>query len=431
MTDFYSDFFCVTQLKRFSYARDGGGCRKLSHLVEFPDRLDMQPYVQEQEQGCYTAEALQYRLSAVIVHIGRTPDSGHYAAYVRHRNEWFLVNDDQVQAVSLAEVQSQAAYILLYERAHTTTAHSPLPTLSSRSSLNQRLHSAMMSPTVSIPRASVAVPAGDSGRFGSNPMRAPLSAQHTAAVSAREQGQLGMGEANTSYLAALQQRRADCDWLESNPLRPAVPTTNAATVPTTEQPPPPKATSSTTATINSSMSAASPATTARVTVSRRKALFRSLNFFSRSRDINSSKRRQMLGLQGLGHHLDTPTAGTGKGVKRANSSSSSGGEQYFSQQHFERPEDSRPETATEEGVPFASTPVPAAAATTTEEDRMEVTSGSGSTDIAVQCESPKRRRLSEQDNSSSKEPAAQPKRGSWLFFIPKQLKAMFTAQTSD
>lgn len=418
MTDFYSDFFCVTQLKRFSYARDGGGCRKLSHLVEFPDRLDMQPYVQEQEQGCYTAEALQYRLNAVIVHIGRTPDSGHYAAYVRHRNEWFLVNDDQVQAVSLAEVQSQAAYILLYERAHTTTAHSPLPTLNSRSSLNQRLHSAMMSPTVSIPRASVAVPAGDSGRFGSNPMRAPLSAQYTAAVSAREQGQLGMGGANTSYLAALQQRRADCDWLESNPLRPAVPTTNAATVPTEEQPAPHKATSSTTATLNSSMSAASPATSARVAVSRRKALFRSLNFFSRSRDINSSKRKQMLGLQGLGHHLDTPTAGTGKGVKRANSSS--GGEQYFAQQHFERPEDSRPEAATAEGD-----------ATTTEEEWMEVTSGSGNTDIAVQCESPKRRRLSERDNNSSKEPAAQPKRGSWLFFIPKQLKAMFTTQTSD
>ena len=34
-----------------------------------------------------------YRLKAVIIHLGKSVHSGHYVAYVRHNEDWVLFND--------------------------------------------------------------------------------------------------------------------------------------------------------------------------------------------------------------------------------------------------------------------------------------------------------------------------------------------------
>jgi ubiquitin carboxyl-terminal hydrolase 36/42 len=53
---------------------------KNDRMVNFPDQLDMAPFVLRPQK----AESLQYRLFGVVCHIGSTITSGHYTAFARH-----------------------------------------------------------------------------------------------------------------------------------------------------------------------------------------------------------------------------------------------------------------------------------------------------------------------------------------------------------
>jgi ubiquitin C-terminal hydrolase len=44
-----------------------------------------------------------YRLSAVIVHNGKTMKKGHYYSYVRYGDIWYICNDDSVSVVLIEE----------------------------------------------------------------------------------------------------------------------------------------------------------------------------------------------------------------------------------------------------------------------------------------------------------------------------------------
>lgn len=64
-----------------------------------------------------TAEdEMEYELSAVIVHIGESYNSGHYICYVKIENCWFYTSDTSVKRVPFAEVQNAQAYILIYNK---------------------------------------------------------------------------------------------------------------------------------------------------------------------------------------------------------------------------------------------------------------------------------------------------------------------------
>ena len=41
----------------------------------------------------------QYELVAVISHIGKNTDHGHYVCHVKKDNQWVLFNDDKVKCV--------------------------------------------------------------------------------------------------------------------------------------------------------------------------------------------------------------------------------------------------------------------------------------------------------------------------------------------
>jgi hypothetical protein len=62
----------------------------------------------------------QYDLYGVIVHQGETPDSGHYYAYVKHKEQWFCLNDEVVTKVESSQIRNESveteAYILFYSR---------------------------------------------------------------------------------------------------------------------------------------------------------------------------------------------------------------------------------------------------------------------------------------------------------------------------
>ena len=67
---------------------------KLNKSVEFPEILDMAPYVSGSSD-----KSPVYRLYGVVVHVDTMNDafSGHYVCYVKiHHNQWFKFNDTMV-----------------------------------------------------------------------------------------------------------------------------------------------------------------------------------------------------------------------------------------------------------------------------------------------------------------------------------------------
>lgn len=67
---------------------------KLNKSVEFPEILDMAPYVSGTSD-----KSPVYRLYGVVVHVDTMNDafSGHYVCYVKnHHNQWFKFNDTMV-----------------------------------------------------------------------------------------------------------------------------------------------------------------------------------------------------------------------------------------------------------------------------------------------------------------------------------------------
>lgn len=56
---------------------------------------------------------MNYRLKAVIIHLGKAVHSGHYVAYVRDGEGWVLFNDGQVTRSK--EPVLGKGYIYVYE----------------------------------------------------------------------------------------------------------------------------------------------------------------------------------------------------------------------------------------------------------------------------------------------------------------------------
>lgn len=98
----------ILVLKRFSdFTRD-----KMAKPVHYPDCLDMRPYLSRQNGG-----PLEYRLYAVLVHVGLRRDRGHYLCYVKAGNgRWYQMDDAKVTACGLTLALKQSAYVLFYVR---------------------------------------------------------------------------------------------------------------------------------------------------------------------------------------------------------------------------------------------------------------------------------------------------------------------------
>lgn len=80
--------------------------------------LDMTPYAREGDDG----EEEVYDLFAVVEHVGRRMDGGHYIAYVRGKqgegegDVWWKCNDAKCWMVGAETVSSAQGYIWFYER---------------------------------------------------------------------------------------------------------------------------------------------------------------------------------------------------------------------------------------------------------------------------------------------------------------------------
>ncbi|XP_060046824.1 ubiquitin carboxyl-terminal hydrolase 17-like protein 24 [Erinaceus europaeus] len=98
----------VLALQRFcpwSHSKD-------AKAVAYPQELDLREYTSK-PQG----PPLLYGLYAILVHVGCTPHSGHYLAYVQSaQGLWYQMDDARVTACHVASALSQQAYVLFYLR---------------------------------------------------------------------------------------------------------------------------------------------------------------------------------------------------------------------------------------------------------------------------------------------------------------------------
>jgi ubiquitin carboxyl-terminal hydrolase 36/42 len=123
----------VLPLKRYQMGR----ASKITKHVEFPERLDLTPYMSE--DAPHEGETKpEYRLYGVVVHLDfmGSAHSGHYVAFVRLRggggrgggrgeeedddegggDRWVKCDDGRVTETDLETVLAQKAYLLFYER---------------------------------------------------------------------------------------------------------------------------------------------------------------------------------------------------------------------------------------------------------------------------------------------------------------------------
>ena len=98
-------------LKRFGFNEYGPS--KLTHIVEYPEILEM---------NTINGMKNQYQLSAIVVHIGQSPSSGHYICYSRRFDgTWLKFDDDKVINLDGNEaILGLQAYLLLYNKITST-----------------------------------------------------------------------------------------------------------------------------------------------------------------------------------------------------------------------------------------------------------------------------------------------------------------------
>ncbi|XP_075931810.1 ubl carboxyl-terminal hydrolase 18-like [Anarhichas minor] len=112
---------CIKLVRVKNIGRDTAHMVKTEKRFTFPKTLDLKDVMKEPEA---VVDAL-YELYAVIAHSG-THYCGHYTAYVREEDSWYLLDDTQVRLCSWEDVKTTyearstlydgVAYMLMYRR---------------------------------------------------------------------------------------------------------------------------------------------------------------------------------------------------------------------------------------------------------------------------------------------------------------------------
>ena len=94
------------------------GVHKDSRQVRFPLELDASRIldIENEKSPDDDFDICYYNLASVVSHSGSTPFVGHYIAFAKKEDDWFLFNDSSVTKVKEEDVLDAEAFILLYER---------------------------------------------------------------------------------------------------------------------------------------------------------------------------------------------------------------------------------------------------------------------------------------------------------------------------
>ena len=105
--------YVIIGLKRKIYNAKAKSFTKISKPVSFPlDNLNLQPYT---DQSFISSP---YRLKAFIIHNGNA-NGGHYSAYVRLAEQWYLCDDTYILAIPTPAIAQMANHGYASSAAHT------------------------------------------------------------------------------------------------------------------------------------------------------------------------------------------------------------------------------------------------------------------------------------------------------------------------
>ncbi|KAG8087385.1 hypothetical protein GUJ93_ZPchr0010g9589 [Zizania palustris] len=111
-------------LKRYQCGKFG----KINKAIRFPETLNLKSYMNTKSNDSSPV----YSLYAVVVHhdVMNAAFSGHYVCYVKDTHgKWYKTDDSQVKPVSLENVMSKCAYMLLYARCSPRAPSSVRPAM--------------------------------------------------------------------------------------------------------------------------------------------------------------------------------------------------------------------------------------------------------------------------------------------------------------
>lgn len=102
-------------LKPFAYDVYTDRAVKLKNEVSYPEILTLQRPID--------GAPIRYQLSAIVEHIGQSPESGHYVCYARRFDGvWMKFDDDAVSKMAEKEHLQKEAYLLLYNQITSLTS---------------------------------------------------------------------------------------------------------------------------------------------------------------------------------------------------------------------------------------------------------------------------------------------------------------------
>ena len=128
------------QLLRFNYNSSTMQRTKNTNFVKFDENITLFNHT-----GDNIDIHLKYKLSAIILHVGETTQSGHYIAIIRQNGKWITFNDETVYescdldlrsydlnsvrkpACQKSEYCSQSVYMLVYDDVSDTSTTNQLP----------------------------------------------------------------------------------------------------------------------------------------------------------------------------------------------------------------------------------------------------------------------------------------------------------------
>jgi ubiquitin C-terminal hydrolase len=90
-------------LKRFSFDKKKNRAIKNNDVYEVDENIFLKHKNNQ-----------KYELDAFVRHLGRTPGSGHYVAYVKIDNKWYVFNDERVSLVSDDELKEAKSHAYFY-----------------------------------------------------------------------------------------------------------------------------------------------------------------------------------------------------------------------------------------------------------------------------------------------------------------------------